>query len=59
AYLAWEFFYPALPVPKMILYIQDKDLWKWKLPMSREVSAALHAESYDFRKWLTILGPGM
>lgn len=55
AYLAWEFFYPALPVPKMILYIQDKDLWKWSLPMSREISAALHAESYDFRKWLTIL----
>ena len=55
AYLAWEFFFPALPIPKMILYIQDKDLWKWNLPMSREISAALHAEGYDFRKWLTLL----
>jgi oligoribonuclease NrnB/cAMP/cGMP phosphodiesterase (DHH superfamily) len=55
AYLAWEFFYPALPVPQMILYIQDKDLWKWHLPNSREISAALHAESYDFQNWLAIL----
>ena len=55
AYLAWEFFFPTLPVPKMIHYIQDKDLWKWNLPVSREVSAALHAEGFDFRKWLFIL----
>ena len=55
AYLSWTFFFPSLPVPKMILYIEDKDLWKWNLPMSKEISAALHSESFDFRKGQSLL----
>jgi uncharacterized protein len=32
-------------------YVQDKDLWTWKLPRSREISAGLNSYPYDFAVW--------
>lgn len=43
AVLAWEFFHPEAEVPLLFLYLQDRDLWRWVLPGSREVSAGLAA----------------
>lgn len=51
AVLTWEFFYPEKQVPGLLLYIQDRDLWKWELPQSREFSTALEMEPYDFKRW--------
>jgi oligoribonuclease NrnB/cAMP/cGMP phosphodiesterase (DHH superfamily) len=48
AVLAWEEFFPNQPVPEFILYIQDRDLWQWKLPHSREVSAAVASYPMEF-----------
>jgi oligoribonuclease NrnB/cAMP/cGMP phosphodiesterase (DHH superfamily) len=42
AYLAWRHFVGE-SVPSLIAYIEDRDLWRWQLPHSREVSAALVA----------------
>jgi oligoribonuclease NrnB/cAMP/cGMP phosphodiesterase (DHH superfamily) len=42
AVLAWEHWFDD-PVPELLLYIQDRDLWQWKLPNSREISAGLQA----------------
>ncbi len=41
ASLTWKQEFPARPVPQIIRYVKDKDLWEWKLPSSREVSMAL------------------
>lgn len=41
AVLAWEYFHPDKALPKLFEYVQDRDLWRWELPFSREVSAAL------------------
>lgn len=49
--LAWEHFHPNAPVPELLRYVQDKDLWDWKLPDSQEVSAALSSYPLDFRMW--------
>jgi oligoribonuclease NrnB/cAMP/cGMP phosphodiesterase (DHH superfamily) len=51
AILTWEFFHPNHPVPELLRYVQDKDLWKFKLPNSREVSAALGMNPFDFNVW--------
>ena len=32
-------------------YIQDRDLWKWELPDSHEISAGLASYPYDFMQW--------
>lgn len=42
AVLTWQTLYgPAVAVPMVLSYVQDRDLWQWRLPDSREVSAAL------------------
>lgn len=51
AHLAWRFFHPEEPVPPLIAYIEDKDLWRFDLPESREFTAALRSYPMDFELW--------
>lgn len=37
--------------PLLLDYVQDRDLWKFKLSESREVSAALFSHKYSFEAW--------
>lgn len=55
AVLAWEHFHPGEPVPALLRYVQDRDLWRWALPHSREVSAALAVEPRDFGRWAEVM----
>jgi oligoribonuclease NrnB/cAMP/cGMP phosphodiesterase (DHH superfamily) len=50
AVLAWEWAHDH-PVPWLLEYIQDKDLWTWGLPLSREINAALASHPFDFQLW--------
>jgi uncharacterized protein len=50
AVLAWEYFHSA-QIPPLLNYIQDRDLWHWKLPNSREVSAGLRRIPLTFADW--------
>ena len=50
AVLAWEWAHDE-PLPWLLKYIQDKDLWQWQLPNSREINSALASYSYDFSVW--------
>jgi oligoribonuclease NrnB/cAMP/cGMP phosphodiesterase (DHH superfamily) len=45
ARLAWEHFHEA-PAPKLIQYIEDRDLWHWKLDNSHAINAFIR--SFDF-----------
>ena len=51
AVLAWEHFHPGRPVPLLLRYVEDRDLWRWELPRSREVNAALALVPFDFAAW--------
>lgn len=55
AMIAWQHFNPTLPVPLLIKYIQDKDLWTWALPQSKEFSAGLSLYALQFDIWLPLL----
>lgn len=50
AVLAWHYFFKDI-IPLMLLYIEDRDLWKWTLPYSKEVNSALFSYPYDFELW--------
>jgi oligoribonuclease NrnB/cAMP/cGMP phosphodiesterase (DHH superfamily) len=50
AVLAWEWAHGTAP-PWLLRYIQDKDLWTWALPESREINAALASHPFDFNLW--------
>lgn len=51
ARLAWEHFRPEHPIPSLLEYVEDADLWRWRLPHSREVSTALQSYPMDFGLW--------
>jgi uncharacterized protein len=52
AILAWEHFQdPSEPIPLFFQYIQDRDLWQFKLPHSKEVSIAMKMYPHDFYIW--------
>lgn len=40
--LAWQHFFPELPPPKILLHIEDRDLWRFKLAGTREITSALY-----------------
>jgi oligoribonuclease NrnB/cAMP/cGMP phosphodiesterase (DHH superfamily) len=51
AILSWEFFHPGKEPPKFIQYIQDRDLWKWELPYSKEFAAAFDMVPFEFEEF--------
>ncbi|MDB5891694.1 MAG: phosphoesterase [Polaromonas sp.] len=54
ARLAWEFFQPDTPVPDLIRFIEDRDIWVWQYPQSAGFLAALDMEPMDFKRWADI-----
>lgn len=50
AVLGWEWAH-GTTAPWLLQYIQDKDLWTWALPGSREINAALASYPFDFIVW--------
>lgn len=50
AVLGWEWAH-GTPAPWLLQYIQDKDLWNWALPGSREINAAIASYPFDFQRW--------
>jgi len=55
AVLAWLHFHDTT-VPELFRYVQDRDLWQWKLPNSRAISAALKLRKYrNFDSWRELL----
>ena len=51
ARMAWEFWHPEEPFPEAFAYVEDRDLWRWRLPDSREVALALTQIPFDFQLW--------
>ena len=51
AMLAWNFFHPEDPAPPLLEYVEDQDLWNWKLVGSEEVNAAIASYPREFEAW--------
>jgi uncharacterized protein len=53
--LVWDFFYPyAAGVgkrPRMIDHIEDRDLWRFNLPHTKEIQSVIFSHPYDFETW--------
>ncbi|MDB5742976.1 MAG: phosphoesterase [Polaromonas sp.] len=58
ARLAWEFFRPAVPVPDLVRFVEDRDIWTWQYPESAGFLAALDMEPLDFARWAEIAAFG-
>jgi len=53
AVMAWQHFHADTPVPPILLHVEDKDLWRWKVPGSAEITCALRGYPFDFVRWST------
>lgn len=51
AMLTWEHFFPGQMPPILFDHVQDRDLWRFKLPMTREIMAAVFSYPMDFSVW--------
>jgi oligoribonuclease NrnB/cAMP/cGMP phosphodiesterase (DHH superfamily) len=49
--MTYEYLFPGLPVPRLIQYVQDNDLWKHELPRSRAIAAWIRSEYQNFENW--------
>jgi len=53
--IAWKFFFPQKLAPRMLVAIQDNDLFLFKHANTREVSAYLGAYDLDFSTWSKLM----
>jgi uncharacterized protein len=54
ARLGWEFFHPGAPLPALVRFVEDRDIWVWQYPESAGFLAALDMEPLEFARWAEI-----
>jgi len=51
ATIAWSYFHPDTPVPNLLKYVEDGDLYVFKLPDSRAILSYAYAQPFHFSEW--------
>lgn len=57
AMLAWEYTHTDGP-PGLLRHIEDRDLWRFALPLTREIQACVFSHPYNFEVWDTLMAAG-
>ena len=58
ARMAWEHFNPGTPIPLLIQFIEDRDLWKFVIPNTDAFLAYLDMLPFSFEQWHALLDDG-
>lgn len=53
--LTWDYLNPGAARPLLINHIEDRDLWRFRLPKTREIAAALFSYPYEFALWSRLM----
>lgn len=56
AVLAWRYFHSDRPVPEILKFIEDRDIWRWSLAGSKETMAYFDLFDFNFYIWDDIIG---
>ncbi len=51
AVLAWMYFYIDKKIPQLLKHVEDVDLWKFKVPHSKEIISFLDLFDFNFKAW--------
>lgn len=51
AVLAWKYFHPKKDVPLLLRYVEDNDIWKFKMPNAYAVGNWLGLANFSFKEW--------
>ena len=49
--IVWDYFFPNEDRPTLLNHIEDRDLWRFALPRTREIQANVFSYPYDFKVW--------
>lgn len=56
--LAWDQYHVFGERPWFIDYVEDRDLWRFKLPDSKAINAYLGTRQFAFEEWDALMKPG-
>lgn len=51
ATIAWSYFHPNVPIPLLMKYLEDGDLYRFALPETADIFSYLVVQPYDFLVW--------
>lgn len=51
AILTWNHFFPTEEAPLLLQYVEDRDLWNFKLPESNAINGYIMSYPMDFDEW--------
>jgi oligoribonuclease NrnB/cAMP/cGMP phosphodiesterase (DHH superfamily) len=51
ATIAWSYFHPETPVPQLLRYIEDNDIYRYALPETQDIATYLIVQPYEFAAW--------
>ncbi|MEI8346750.1 MAG: DHHA1 domain-containing protein [Pseudomonadota bacterium] len=51
AVMSWQYLFPDKKIPHLLEYVQDRDLWTWKLSRSKEVHSYVSTVDYKLDAW--------
>lgn len=56
ARITWDYYFPNVEPPKLLLHVEDRDLWRFALRKTREIQASVFAYPYEFKVWDFLMG---
>ena len=54
ARITWDHYFRS-PPPQLLLHVEDRDLWRFALPKTREIQANVFSHPYDFDVWSALM----
>jgi len=51
ATIAWEYFHPKKKIPLFLRYIEDRDIWRFTLPYTREILSVVDLKDHSWSAW--------
>ncbi len=49
--IAWDYYNAGKEPPPVLRHVEDRDLWRFSLPKTREIQANIFSYPYDFAVW--------
>jgi len=56
--IAWDYFFSPDTRPLLVKYVEDRDLWRYALPYSRQINAYIQSYDIDLVEWLNVFKDG-
>jgi hypothetical protein len=49
--ITWDYYFPLMARPEFVNHVEDRDLWRFALPHTKEIQASIFSYEYTFENW--------